>query len=200
MGKVCTKCKVEKELTEFGKNRIRKDGLQRYCKICKRIADRKYNESEAGKLRTNKFNNSEEGKISKRKYNQTEKGKEVHRKISKNRREKHPQLTHWYNLLRSTLNKMGTTKSKSTIEMLGYSADELFNHLYSLGYKENDHIDHKIPLSWFREGSPAHIVCDLRNLQPLKPEVNISKGNRYADEVDEEYYRVASEYILEEYL
>ena len=33
--KICTKCNCEKELTEFGKNKDSKDGLQYYCKQCR---------------------------------------------------------------------------------------------------------------------------------------------------------------------
>ena len=32
--KVCAKCKESKELSEFSKNRSKKDGLSSYCKIC----------------------------------------------------------------------------------------------------------------------------------------------------------------------
>lgn len=32
--KRCPKCKTEKQLTEFGRDRSRPDGLQRYCKAC----------------------------------------------------------------------------------------------------------------------------------------------------------------------
>ena len=34
MVKVCSKCKVEKEVTEFHKNKIKKDGLNSRCKVC----------------------------------------------------------------------------------------------------------------------------------------------------------------------
>jgi hypothetical protein len=39
--KQCPKCNIEKNLSEFNKNRRRKDGLQRICKVCSRIGDRK---------------------------------------------------------------------------------------------------------------------------------------------------------------
>ena len=34
--KTCSKCKLSKELTEFGTNKTKKDGLQYSCKICQR--------------------------------------------------------------------------------------------------------------------------------------------------------------------
>jgi len=35
--KVCSKCKQEKLVSEFGKNSSRKDGLWHYCKSCEKI-------------------------------------------------------------------------------------------------------------------------------------------------------------------
>jgi len=34
--KTCTKCGVEKDVSEFGKNKCRKDGLQEWCKSCRK--------------------------------------------------------------------------------------------------------------------------------------------------------------------
>ena len=40
--KVCTKCKVEKDLSEFGNRKASKDGLMYKCKECNRIKSNKY--------------------------------------------------------------------------------------------------------------------------------------------------------------
>jgi len=32
--KFCTKCKIKKELSEFGKNKSTKDGLTHWCRKC----------------------------------------------------------------------------------------------------------------------------------------------------------------------
>jgi hypothetical protein len=34
MIKICTKCKIEKELSEFSKDKTQKDGLRNKCKSC----------------------------------------------------------------------------------------------------------------------------------------------------------------------
>ena len=39
--KQCTKCKQTKAPTEFGKHRLRRDGLNSYCKVCFNAARRK---------------------------------------------------------------------------------------------------------------------------------------------------------------
>ena len=45
--KICTKCKKEKNLTEFHKNKRMKDGYFYYCKECKSIeAKKEYNYKE----------------------------------------------------------------------------------------------------------------------------------------------------------
>lgn len=41
--KVCARCKLEKEETNFPKDKNRKDGLYPYCKICKGLDSKKYN-------------------------------------------------------------------------------------------------------------------------------------------------------------
>jgi hypothetical protein len=37
--KVCCKCKIPKDLTEFSKNKNMEDGFQKYCKSCKKEID-----------------------------------------------------------------------------------------------------------------------------------------------------------------
>lgn len=40
--KICTKCKIEKEVNEFGIEKRRKDGLRSECKECKKDANKQY--------------------------------------------------------------------------------------------------------------------------------------------------------------
>ena len=46
--KVCSKCKIEKPLEKFGKNKTKKDGYQYYCKKCMRDADLEYSHTKKG--------------------------------------------------------------------------------------------------------------------------------------------------------
>jgi hypothetical protein len=39
--KICSKCKIEKDLSCFSKNKWQRDGLSHYCKVCKQEAKRK---------------------------------------------------------------------------------------------------------------------------------------------------------------
>ena len=112
-------------------------------------------------------------------------------KISKQRydynyRTKYPHVVAWRSSLKSTINRMGGVKELSTIEILGYSANDLKNHLEFLfldGMSWDNwgewHIDHKIPVSKFEPNTPINIVNSLNNLQPLWAFENLSKNNKY---------------------
>jgi len=80
----------------------------------------------------------------------------------------------WRSILYSTLKRMNTKKSGHTIEELGYSVDELKQHiesLFTLGMNWDNHgewhIDHIKPVSSFDKNTDVSIVCALSNLQPL---------------------------------
>ena len=51
--KRCSKCKKQKEESEFSKNRIRKDGLSTWCKDCWRANTRERYEQKKGSVRKN---------------------------------------------------------------------------------------------------------------------------------------------------
>jgi len=48
--KICTKCKIEKELCEFNKNSQKEDGHSLYCKECRKVYSKKYRELNHKKL------------------------------------------------------------------------------------------------------------------------------------------------------
>lgn len=80
----------------------------------------------------------------------------------------------WRSVLRNTLIRLGTNKEGHTIDILGYSALELKEHMIKLftngmswdNYGEW-HIDHIKPVSSFDKNEKVSIVCALENLQPL---------------------------------
>ena len=89
----------------------------------------------------------------------------------------------------------------STEVLLGYSAEQLKEHLNKQGMNWGEHhIDHKIPVTWFKPETPPHIVNDLRNLQPLSPEENRSKLNRFGSPIDSSYIHVIKNWIKKEYI
>ena len=55
MKKLCSKCKQEKETTEFSPNNRNKDGLHSYCKQCRNIA-KQVQQVDKNKLRLERQN------------------------------------------------------------------------------------------------------------------------------------------------
>ena len=96
--KRCPKCKQIKSLSEFYKNRSEYDGLDGYCKSCRKIFVANYQKTERGKLINRKagekWRHTEQGKrvykIYQKRYRQSEKGKAVQRKGDKNFNVRHP--------------------------------------------------------------------------------------------------------------
>ena len=91
-------------------------------------------------------------------------------------------------MLRIAIRRMGLSKNEKTIDLLGYSADQLKTYLESLfldgmswGNKKLWSIDHIIPLSSFRTDAPMYIVNSLENLQPLWSKDNSVKSNKMED-------------------
>ncbi len=88
--------------------------------------------------------------------------------------------------LRRFIKRVGGTKTGRTEELLGYTVEELKNHLESL-FKEGMtwenqgkwHIDHKIPQSYFTSIDQIKECFALDNLKPEWGEWNMSKGNRF---------------------
>jgi len=64
MSKICTKCRIEKPITEFHKRKRNKDGLDTWCKECKQKYAKEYRQINSIKLKESKreynFKNREE--------------------------------------------------------------------------------------------------------------------------------------------
>lgn len=61
--KICLKCKENKNLFEFNKNKTNKDGLQNYCKNCKRKSDKKWIEENPSIWKESNKNKNEKIKL-----------------------------------------------------------------------------------------------------------------------------------------
>ena len=89
--KTCYKCKVDKEITEFHKDKTTKDGLCSQCKTCKK----QYCDSRAGLKaeydRIYRPLHKEQGKTHNRRYREKHHYKEIER--SKKYREAFPEKT-----------------------------------------------------------------------------------------------------------
>jgi len=156
-----------------------------------------------------KQNNKEKMKESQQKYreNNKEKLKEIQkRSYEKHKEERKAKTKERYdNSTRLQLDKRISSAIRNHLsyskiqknnrkweEIVGYTLEELMAHLESQ-FKDGMtwenrgsywHIDHIKPKSWFvfeTIEDPAFKECwALSNLQPLKAEENLSKGNRYS--------------------
>lgn len=176
----CKECikdiqKKYKEAPGFKEKRKEYD-KKRYDENRDAIIERKkeYNIENREKILENKkrYHNKPEVKERMKIYNkiyQTE-----HKDKYYNYRRKHPHIIAWRSVLYSTLKRLGTLKEGHTVDVLGYSALELKEHLEKLFTPgmtwENHgewHVDHIIAVINFNSDSDIKEVCGLSNLQPL---------------------------------
>lgn len=130
-------------------------------------------------------NNKDNKKEYNKKYSKLNKKKlkEYAKEYQKKRRITHPHEFAWRNTLKSSIARLGTKKEGHTIDLLGYSATELKEHLELLftdgmgwhNYGEW-HVDHIKGIKEFNSKTPLNIVNSLSNLQPLWAIDNIIKG------------------------
>lgn len=102
--------------------------------------------------------------------NNKEKSKEIHKKY----RKKNKHAVVWRNFLKDSLRRMKRKKNDSTINLLGYSAIDLKNHIESLfteGMSWDNHgewhIDHIKRVREFHKDTHPSVVNALSNLRPL---------------------------------
>jgi CRISPR/Cas system-associated endonuclease/helicase Cas3 len=149
---------------------------------------RKINPDKFSKYEKDRYNDKRKAQI--KKYRTSEKGKLQYKKTRK--------ITiydKWRSVLHSSLRRLGKKKEGRTIDLLGYSAIELRNHITNLftdGMTWDNHgewhIDHIKSLDSFHINTPINIINALNNLQPLWAttreingviyEGNLNKGNK----------------------
>ena len=214
--KRCSKCKNTKNLEEFNKCKSNSDGYQYVCKICQKEwrdnnkeyikqKDKEYQTKNKEKLREygkeynekNKekrkkyhidyrIKNKDVIKERKRNYNTSEQGRKTRREWFRKDYKKNPHKYILRTVLKKTLKCFGKEKSDKTVELLGYSPNQLKIHIEKLFQEgmnwENYgewHIDHIKPVSVFDDDTPMDVVNALSNLQPLWQIDNLEKSNQY---------------------
>ena len=104
-----------------------------------------------------------------------------------------------HNYISAAIRKGIRKNRRSTLDLLGYSIDDLRQHLESLfqpgmswqNYGTAWHIDHVIPKSWFELETADGIdeyelkACwSLRNLQPMNAAENLQKKDRHISHME----------------
>ncbi len=196
MYKTCSKCKIEKLLSCFNKNKSAKDGLTSRCKLCvKEYSDAHYKlnkdkvlEAQSVRRKVNKehdaayareYHISNKSKISEYQKARYRANKpqiaERHRKWRKKNIAKSNALTAKYRALKlkATPNWL-TAEHLEQIESFYIEAQRL-----SLSTEIPHHVDHIVPLQ-------GKVVCGLHvpwNLQVLTAVENISKSNKLQEDI-----------------
>lgn len=183
--KVCYKCKIEKELNDFSKDKTRKDGFSNRCKKCQRIYILE-NKDTLKKYYKNYYSIEENllkrraqqraRKLQRLKYQKDKIKNDINFKIARR--------------LRGRLHKVlnGRYKSGSAVNDLGCTLNYLkkyFDDMFSDGMTWSNygewHIDHIRPLCSFDLTDREQFLeaCNYKNLQPLWAKDNLYKGGSY---------------------
>ena len=187
--KICSKCNLEQNKTEFRNDRTKKDGLRPNCKTC----SKKYEEN----IRLTNPTLTKE-KLKKFYENNPEKRQE-YRKNYKNRKHEQRKERRNIDVIFNLVNRVrcriwkyltinNITKKNRTLDIVGCTPQELKEHLekqFSNGMTwENRvewHIDHIIPLSSAKTEEELYKLCHYTNLQPLWAVENMKKGNKIVE-------------------
>lgn len=179
--KKCSKCKVDKDLELFSKDKFRKDGKCNNCKDCVKLINKKYNNYDPVKAK--QYSYPDRAKYQNDWYHRNK--IEVNKKIIEKR--KNSIIVRLQHNSRCRIAKVITRKqmkkSSKTSVMLGCSYEELIAHLeckFTVGMTWDNygewHIDHIIPISSGKTIEEIESLSKYTNLQPLWAEDNIRKG------------------------
>ncbi len=204
--KICNKCKDEKELCEFNKDKTKKDGYMNFCKKCRSVKHILNKDDNNERCRIYYFNNKdilyEKHKIIVennreryaeyyRKKNEKYKDKYRKSKLERNtaRRKVDPLFKLTGNirtLISKTIREFGVSKKSKSYIILGCSFEEFkiylekqfINGMTWDNYGEW-HLDHKKPISLAKTEEEIYEFNHYSNFQPLWQFDNLSKGNKY---------------------
>lgn len=184
--KICSKCGEEKILTEYPKDKTKKDGYRPNCKVC----NRKYFKTkrlENPELLARKLREFYEKNPNKRKeYRENYKSRKHEQRKERRKTDVIFSLT---NNIRCRLAKylktLNITKRNKTFDIIGCSPYDLKEHLekqfvsgMTWENRNEWHIDHIIPLSSAQTEDELYKLCHYTNLQPLWDEENLKKSNK----------------------
>lgn len=180
--KVCSKCKIEKSLELFPKDKSKKDGFFIQCKSCYKEYYEKNKEKVKESVRKYKKENQDKVK----KYNKEYDKKYISNKLKTNSFYKFKHNTR--NLIAMSF-KRGTNqfkKSAKTEIILGCTVLEFRNYIESKftdGMNWNNqgewHLDHIKPLALATTEEEVIELNHYTNFQPLWAIDNLSKGSKY---------------------
>ena len=203
--KICSKCKTEKSINDFYKDKTKKDGRASKCNLCKFTYMKQYRGSDSYKLK-NRINakiycdgNKEKAKNANKKYYQENKEKlnDLHKKYINKKLLSDSFFKLKHNIRTAIINSFRYrtfNKKNKTLKILGCSFEDFKLHLeskfepwmswsnYGLYNGEKNFgwdIDHIIPLSIANTEEEVIKLNHYTNLQPLCSYINrvVKKNN-----------------------
>ena len=196
--KTCKICKEEKPLEEYYNGKNYKGGKQPRCKICMQKSVKKDIQNAASKRYRDRYPEKRLERNRKYREENPERMRKIHTDYGNMRYRTDPIYRLQSILRQQIVDYIKHKKNERTAHILGYTAKDFITR-YGEG-TTTDHIDHKIPKSWFKEDAPVNVVWHLDNLHWLDGVENDSKGNRYAHIVSENYLQQALPYVKEEFI
>lgn len=188
--KKCTKCKIEKPLTEYCKDNSTADKLTYYCRDCRREWKKKWYDKNAEKERQNakewRENNRERRKQTRREYE--------HRRYHND--PSHKLKVNVVNYINRGLEKVMQGKwkrSKKAEEILGCTIEQFKEHIEKqfkpgMTWENNTvngwHLDHITPKSIAQTQEEIYELHHYTNFQPLWYDENIRKSNKLPEEME----------------
>lgn len=205
MEKMCKKCGIVKDVSEFYSCEKCKDGFRNECKVCKNERMKEWSEKNPEYHQNWAENNKEYDKERKKRHYELNKSKYIQRSTDY-RKDNKDKVNQWvsdyrkrrfsedevYKMtftarkrIREILKLKGEIKKDSTFDIIGCTPQELVNHIESKftdnmtwGNYGEWHIDHIIPLASAKNISEIKKLCHYTNLQPLWAKDNLSKGSK----------------------
>ena len=205
--KICSKCNIEKDISEFGKRKDRPIGFTSKCLECRNEQYKEYYKNNRQKElnRGNKYKSENHKDVLKKNKKWREENPEYQSNYSQNNKEKINTRKRKYEktnritdplyklrkCVRTRLSEFLKTKNirkkSKTFDIIGCSPIELKEHLEKQFTErmtwENHgfygwHIDHKIPLDAGKTEEEIYKLSHYTNLQPLWGDMNIKKGRK----------------------
>jgi hypothetical protein len=195
--KTCTKCKIEKDFSEFYSRKISKDNLYPSCKECykkycvinkEKISLRNKLWFEKNKEHKIQYDKEYKQKNAQKYIDYRNNNKEKSNKDRQEKRIKDPLYKLTGNLRRRVLHcfkRKFWNKNNTTKDILGCDfefAKQYLESKFTEGMTwENQgkwHIDHIIPLSSAKTEEELKKLCHYTNLQPLWAIENLKKSNK----------------------
>ena len=201
MKKPCTKCNIEKDLSNFHKRKGGKFGLRSYCKECAKVMGKKYvkNNKKKRQETCKKYYKNNKDKIKKYIKNNRDKINKNSRKYRINNKNKINQYKYnrYHNdleykiienirsRLRKYLDHNKIIKTNMTIKSIGLDK-KIFSKWIEFNLRldnlQSYHLDHFIPLSSFNCKTYQDVIdskCNhWTNINPMTGPDNLEKGDR----------------------